>query len=98
MDDCIVAFFKGQEMDHFLHEVNKERYSKILEDVELADEEFRSAVKLLLEGEEKELAKVEKIMQHTRGQLPTNAQVYESLKRLKDKEDAFLAAQFTKNA
>lgn len=58
-------FLKAQEMDHFCHTINAERYTKILLDPDLPEGDFKDRVVKLLAETEDRLLEVELIIKHT---------------------------------
>ena len=61
----VSAFLHAQEMEHFLHSLNIERYLKILADPELPVGEFREKIEKLLIDTEERLFEVGLIIKHT---------------------------------
>ena len=61
----VVNFLHIQEMDHYLHSLNIERYQKILSDPGLSGGEFREKIEKLLIDTKARLFEVELILKHT---------------------------------
>lgn len=58
-------FLQSQEIDHYCHTVNAERYRNILNDPTLSDGEFKERIQKLLAETEARLVEVELIVKHT---------------------------------
>lgn len=94
-DDLVVAFYKGQEMEHFVHASTAERYGSLVEDEEIG-EEAKEEIKAAHKAELEEMMKIEKVMQHTERALE-GVDIEASLKRLKAKEDLYFSSKMTQN-
>ena len=79
-DDIIVAFMLGQERDKYCHELNSERYKKILESAEPG--EWRNKIEKLLKETEQRLVEVNSIIETTKNQMPPPARIEAAKKRL----------------
>lgn len=81
-DDIIVSFLHQQEIDHLCHSINKERYEKIISDKSIPEGEFKDRIKQLKTEIELRMFEVEKIMEHTKGQLPSVDRIESAVKRI----------------
>jgi len=84
MDDAVISFYKAQEMDLYLHNINKQRYEAMLET--LPEGKFRDRVQGLLDETNSRIAEVEAILVATVPQLPQKEAIASSLARLEQKE------------
>jgi hypothetical protein len=85
-DDIIVSFLHQQEMDHLCHSINKERYEKILNDRDISGE-FKENIRKLRNEVETRIFEVEKIIEHTIDQLPSQERIDASVERTKEKAE-----------
>lgn len=83
-DDIIVSFLHQQEIDHLCHTINKQRYEKIINDPEIVDSKFKDRIRQLKLEIELRLFEVEKIIEHTQFQLPSEERIKSASKRIKD--------------
>ena len=86
-DDIIVSFLHQQEMDHLCHSINKVRYDRILNDVSIPNDEFKQNIQKLRDEVVLRIAQVEKIMEHTVDQLPSQERIDASVERTKEKAE-----------
>lgn len=86
-DDIIVSFLHQQEMDHLCHSINKVRYDRILTDRSIPDDEFRQNIQKLRDEVVLRISQVEKIMEHTVDQLPSQERIDASVERTKEKAE-----------
>jgi hypothetical protein len=87
IDDVIVSFLHQQEMDHLCHSINKQRYEKILNDRYFKDDEFKTNIQKLRDEVEVRISQVEKIIEHTREQLPSQERIDAAVERIKEKAE-----------
>jgi hypothetical protein len=83
-DEIIVAFMQAQERDLFCHQLNLERYNRMLET--LADGEFKSHITKLRDETAKRLAEVQAIIAATECQLPPQERIEAAKTRIASKE------------
>jgi hypothetical protein len=86
-DDIIVSFLHQQELDHLCHSINKVRYEKILSDRSIPDDEFKQNIQKLKDEVELRISQVEKIIEHTVEQLPSQERIDASVERTKEKAE-----------
>jgi hypothetical protein len=86
-DDIIVSFLHQQEMDHLCHSINKVRYDRILIDRNIPDDEFKQNIQKLRDEVVLRISQVEKIIEHTVDQLPSQERIDASVERTKEKAD-----------
>lgn len=86
-DDIIVSFLHQQEMDHLCHSINKVRYEKILTDRSIPDDEFKQNIQKLRDEVVLRISQVEKIIEHTVDQLPSQERINASVERTKEKAE-----------
>jgi hypothetical protein len=86
-DDIIVSFLHQQEMDHLCHSINKVRYEKILTDRSIPDDEFKQNIQKLRDEVVLRISQVEKIIEHTIDQLPSQERIDISVERTKEKAE-----------
>jgi len=63
--DIVSSFLRSQEVDHYCHSLNAERYKSMLSDPDFHDGEFKERIKALLAETESRLAEVNNIIKHT---------------------------------
>lgn len=80
MDDMLVQTMRGQQLDHFMHTVNLQRYETMLPG--LPDGEFKQRMERLTEETRARLAEVESIIEAVKPQMPAKARVAASLGRI----------------
>lgn len=80
-DDIIVSFMRAQERDKFCHELNIERYTKILQAAPSG--EWHNRVSKLKAETEQRLAETNSIIEATSGQMPPPERVAQAKLRLK---------------
>jgi hypothetical protein len=86
-DDIIVSFLHQQEMDHLCHSINKVRYEKILTDKSIPDDEFKQNIQKLRDEVVLRIFQVEKIIEHSVDQLPSQERINASVERTKEKAE-----------
>ena len=86
-DDIIVSFLHQQEMDHLCHSINKVRYEKILSDRSIPDDEFKQNIQKLRDEVVLRISQIEKIIEHTTDQLPSQERIGASVERTKEKAE-----------
>ena len=82
-DDVIVGNVVAHEADLYMHALNYERFTAMLE--AKLDPEYRERVAKLREDEEREIARTEAILTAARQQLPSAARVKMALARIREK-------------
>lgn len=83
-DDMIVSFMHQQEIDHLCHSINKERYERLIEDVNIPEGEFKDRLRKLKDEVLCRMFEVERIMEHTKQQLPPSDRIESAIKRMND--------------
>lgn len=88
--DMVVNTYRANEMDHFSHNLNKERYENMLPSLD--EGAFKERIMHLLAETNGRIVEVSSILASTEAQLPTEAEIAASLLRTKQKEDALSGA------
>lgn len=83
MDDMLVSTLKAQEVDLYIHTVNKQRYEEMLKTME--EGEFKSRVQHLLQETDTRITEVNTILNALEKQLPIQSRVDASILREKQK-------------
>ena len=83
-NEVIVRFYKAQEMDHFVHSLNKERYEQMLPT--LPEGDFKNNVQKLLNETNSRLDEVNVILEKTRPQLPVKTDLDATVQTIKAQE------------
>jgi hypothetical protein len=81
-DEHLVNFLRAQETDHYLHQINIDRYEQIIADETITDQNFKSRIAALIVTERAALAQVAKIIEHTADQVPTKERIDAAVSRL----------------
>ena len=58
-------FLRAQEMDHFCHTINAERYRKILADPKMTDGKFQAKIEKLLSETDERIKEIELIISNS---------------------------------
>lgn len=86
MDDAVVGTYKANEMDHYIHNVNKVRYEAMIPT--LTKSAFKDRIQGLLDETNSRISEVTNILASTDAQLPSTIKIAESIARAKAKEVA----------
>ncbi|MDD3474320.1 MAG: hypothetical protein PHP08_00270 [Candidatus Dojkabacteria bacterium] len=84
-DDVIVSFLHQQEIDHYCHSINKERYEKLLSDNKLPEGTFKENIQNLMKELESRITEVERIIENTKSQLPSQERIESAIVRMNEK-------------
>jgi Tfp pilus assembly protein PilO len=84
MQEVIVSFYKGQETDLYVHNINKERYEEMLKT--LPEGPFKTRVEKLLAETNERIEEVSAILAATEKQLPAQNEIDTVLASLELKE------------
>lgn len=80
-DKALVSFLKGQEMDLFLANINKDRYRELLKNDKIS-QGFREKIEKLLESTLLQITDVEAVVEATEKQLPSKRRIEKILKEI----------------
>jgi DNA-directed RNA polymerase subunit F len=82
-DDIVVEFMKAQERDLFCHQINAERYEKMLRTLPAGD--WKTRVEKLHKDTKARMAEVSSIIEGTKPQMPLATRLAAATKRLSSK-------------
>lgn len=83
-DDIIVEFFLVQERDKFCHEINLERFNRMLQT--LPEGNFKERIKTLRDETQARLNEVNSIIEATIPQLPPEPRLSNAISRIRAKQ------------
>ena len=89
-DDHVVNFMKAQETDLYLHNINKQRYETMLQN--LPEGKWKERVQTLLDETNERIQEVSSTIEATKPQMPDQTRVDSALARIAEKEKGVVAS------